>query len=120
MAQMDADVLVPIATRLLARKGSYLSPAERSELLRIAQGDACKDSAAAAGVCYETIRARRKRIYRKLALGGSGELISSLLEVSLGMLASGEGIRQGAVAGPTDWAVKPPASAAGRTSLRTS
>jgi DNA-binding CsgD family transcriptional regulator len=116
MAHMDPDVLVPVATRLLARRGSYLSPAERSELLRIAQGYACKDSAAAAGVCYETIRARRKRIYRKLSLGSSGELISCLLEVSLGMLATGEALRNDDGVG--EWASQPAAAAgAQRTSL---
>ena len=56
----------------------------------MAQGFACKDSAAAAGVSPETIRARRKRIYRKLDVAGSGELISSLLTLSLKMLAQGE------------------------------
>ena len=49
-----------------------------------------KDSAAAANVSPETIRARRKRIYRKLDLAGSGELISMMLGASLKMLAAGE------------------------------
>ena len=61
-------------------------------MLRIAQGFACKDSAAAAGVSPETIRARRKRIYRKLDVPGSGELLASLLSLSLKMLAKGERI----------------------------
>jgi hypothetical protein len=58
----------------------------------MAQGFACKDSAAAGDVSPETIRARRKRIYRKLDLAGAGELISALLAVSLQMLATGERI----------------------------
>jgi hypothetical protein len=58
----------------------------------MAQGFACKDSAAGANVSPETIRARRKRIYRKLDLGGAGELISEMLALSLQMLAKGEKI----------------------------
>ena len=64
----------------------------------MAQGFACKDSAAAAGVSPETIRARRKRIYRKLDVSGSGELISSLLALSLTMLAKGERVEPRPVA----------------------
>ena len=63
-------------------------------MLRIAQGFACKDSAAAAGVSPETIRARRKRIYRKLDVPGSGELLATLLSMSLDMLARGERIER--------------------------
>jgi len=89
---IDIESLSPFAEKCLA--GNRLTPAERAEVLRMAQGFACKDSAAAAGVSPETIRARRKRIYRKLELAGSGELISSLLAHSLRMLASGERIEQ--------------------------
>lgn len=88
MAQIDIEILTPFAARFM--EGSTLTPAERAEVLRIAQGFACKDSAAAAGVSPETIRARRKRIYRKLDVPGSGELISALLALSLRMLASGD------------------------------
>jgi DNA-binding CsgD family transcriptional regulator len=90
MPHIDVDVLAPFAARFL--EGSNLTPAERSEMLRLAQGFACKDSAAAANVSPETIRARRKRIYRKLDVAGSGEIISALLGLSLRMLASGERI----------------------------
>jgi DNA-binding CsgD family transcriptional regulator len=90
MPKIDVDVLVPFTARFLERAG--LTPAERAEVLRIAQGFACKDSAAQADVSPETIRARRKRIYRKLSLSGSGELISALLGSSLEMLAKGERI----------------------------
>ena len=88
MAQIDIEILTPFAAKFM--EGTTLTPAERAEVLRIAQGFACKDSAAAAGVSPETIRARRKRIYRKLDVAGSGELISSLLTLSLKMLAQGE------------------------------
>jgi DNA-binding CsgD family transcriptional regulator len=90
MAQIDIEILTPFAARFL--EGTNLTPAERAEVLRIAQGFACKDSASAAGVSPETIRARRKRIYRKLDVPGSGELLASLLSLSLKMLAKGERI----------------------------
>jgi DNA-binding CsgD family transcriptional regulator len=86
MPHIDVEVLTPFTARFL--EGTNLTPAERSEVLRLAQGFACKDSAAAANVSPETIRARRKRIYRKLDVPGSGELISSLLALSLRMLSS--------------------------------
>ncbi len=88
MPHIDIEILSPFSAKFL--EGTSLTPAERSEVLRMAQGFACKDSAAAAGVSPETIRARRKRIYRKLDVSGSGELISSLLALSLTMLAKGE------------------------------
>ncbi len=90
MAQIDIEILTPFAAKFL--EGSNLTPAERAEVLRIAQGFACKDSAAAAGVSPETIRARRKRIYRKLDVPGSGELLAHLLAMSLKMLSRGERI----------------------------
>src|SRR5512137_2374421 len=88
MAQIDIEILQPFAARFL--EGTNLTPAERAEVLRIAQGFACKDSASAAGVSPETIRARRKRIYRKLDVPGSAELLAKLLALSLKMLARGE------------------------------
>jgi DNA-binding CsgD family transcriptional regulator len=88
MPHIDVDTLAPFTSKFL--EGSSLTPAERTEVLRLAQGFACKDSAAAANVSPETIRARRKRIYRKLGVPGSGELIATLLGYSLKMIANGE------------------------------
>ena len=88
MPQIAIDLLSPMATKFT--EGVALTPAERAEILRIAQGYACKDSAAAAGIASETVRARRKRIYRKFDVAGSSELISQLLGMCLGMLARGE------------------------------
>ena len=88
MAQINIEILSPFAAKFM--EGSTLTPAERAEVLRIAQGFACKDSAAAANVSPETIRARRKRIYRKVDVAGSGVLIASMLKMSLDMLANGE------------------------------
>ncbi len=96
MPHIDIEILSPFSARFM--EGTNLTPAERSEVLRMAQGFACKDSAAAAGVSPETIRARRKRIYRKLDVSGSGELISSLLALSLTMLAKGERVEPRPVA----------------------
>jgi DNA-binding CsgD family transcriptional regulator len=90
MAHIDVEILAPFAAKYM--EGGRLTPAERAEVLRMAQGFACKDSAAAAGVSPETIRARRKRIYRKIDLAGSNELISAMLALSLKMLARGERI----------------------------
>jgi DNA-binding CsgD family transcriptional regulator len=98
MPHIDVEILAPFAAKFL--EGSTLTPAERAEVLRMAQGFACKDSAAAAGVSPETIRARRKRIYRKLDVSGSGELISSLLTLSLKMLSHGERIEPRPVVTP--------------------
>jgi DNA-binding CsgD family transcriptional regulator len=87
MPHIDIEILAPFAAKFM--EGTNLTPAERAEVIRMAQGFACKDSAAAANVSPETIRARRKRIYRKIDIGGSGELISRLLALSLKMLSDG-------------------------------
>jgi DNA-binding CsgD family transcriptional regulator len=96
MPHIDVEILAPFAAKFM--EGTTLTPAERSEVLRMAQGFACKDSAAAANVSPETIRARRKRIYRKIDVAGAGELISELLALSLRMLAKGEKIEPRPVA----------------------
>ncbi len=100
--RFDPDVLsttlAPLVPTLAG--GAALTPAERIEVLRIAQGFACKDSAAAANLSPETIRARRKRIYRKLGVGGFNDVISALLASSLRLLASGERVGVGTGAAP--------------------
>ena len=73
MPHIVFDTLTPVAAKYM--DGKSLTPAERAEVLRIAQGFACKDSAAAANVSPETIRARRKRIYRKVHVAGAAEII---------------------------------------------
>jgi len=90
MAHIDIEILQPFASRFL--EGTKLTPAERAEVLRISQGFACKDSASAADVSPETIRARRKRIYRKLDVSGATEVLAKLLALSLDMLSKGEQI----------------------------
>jgi len=84
----DALLLADLASRFTA--SIRLTPAERAEILHIARGFASKDSAAAGDLADETVRARRKRIYKKLRVAGAGELTSALLGFSLRLLASGE------------------------------
>ncbi len=97
MPRIEIDILSPFAAEFMEH--STLTPAERAEVLRIAQGFACKDSAEAANISPETIRARRKRIYRKLDVTGANELISALLALSITKLASGVGVERPAVQG---------------------
>ncbi|MFL5248098.1 MAG: helix-turn-helix transcriptional regulator [Myxococcales bacterium] len=85
MVHLEIDLLSGVAEKL--GEGRRLTPAERAEVLRIAQGFACKDSASAAKVSLETIRARRKRIYCKLGVAGAGEMLSALLAIALELLA---------------------------------
>src|SRR5512141_2346490 len=87
MADLDIEILTRIANSVT--DGNNLTPAERAEVLRIARGFACKDSAASANVSPETVRARRKRIYRKLRVAGAGEVLSSLLAAALHSLSTG-------------------------------
>ena len=90
---LDPDVLKATFPSLMARlPGSdRLTPAERTEVLHVAQGLACKESAVVVRISPETIRARRKRIYRKLEMSGANELLARLLCVSVELLARAEG-----------------------------
>ena len=94
---------------LLRMTPNSKSASDWQDLLRMAQGFACKDSAAATDVSPETIRARRKRIYHKLDVSGAGELISTLLALSLKMLKEGERIEPRPVQRPEQVAGTPPA-----------
>ena len=98
MSVPDITILSPLVARFL--EGTHLAPAERKEVLHIAHGFAIKDSATADGISPETIRARRKRIYRKVGVSGAGGLISALLALSLQMFAKGERIEPLPVATP--------------------
>jgi DNA-binding CsgD family transcriptional regulator len=109
MPHIEIDLLAPFTAKVL--DSQPLTPAERAEVLRMAQGFACKDSAAAANVSPETIRARRKRIYRKLDLAGSGELISMMLGSALKMLAAGETLTPRAPSPTVQAPVERPAAA---------
>jgi DNA-binding CsgD family transcriptional regulator len=114
MPHIDIELLAPFGAKFM--EGTNLTPAERSEVLRMAQGFACKDSAAAANVSPETIRARRKRIYRKIDMSGANELIAALLALSLKMLARGEKLEPRPVA-PQPTPAQPAASDSAAMSL---
>jgi DNA-binding CsgD family transcriptional regulator len=98
MPRMDHEYLSKVVSRVPGF--AQLSPAERAELARIAQGFACKDSAQDAHISPETIRARRKRIYGKLGYGGSGEVLAVILKCSLELLAEHRRERSAAPASP--------------------
>ncbi len=65
------ELALDAAARLLAERveGLGLTPAERAEVLCLALGVPCEASAAARGVSPDGIRARRRRIRRKLQAG---------------------------------------------------
>lgn len=83
MPAIDMELLKPFVTKFLG--DANLTPAERAEVLSIAQGFCGKDSAAIEDISPETIRARRKRIYRKLGVAGASELMASMLSLALTM-----------------------------------
>ena len=72
-------------------KHTRLTLAEHREVLHIARGLTGKASARIERVPVETIRTRRKLVYRKLRVSGANELVSRLLALSLTMLADHEG-----------------------------
>jgi DNA-binding CsgD family transcriptional regulator len=81
MRPIDKDLLAPIVDGLLAR--TPLTPLEHAEILRIAQAYTAEESADALHVSGDVIRARRKRIYRKLGVSSVSELAALLLAYSL-------------------------------------
>ena len=66
-----------------------LSPAERAEVVDIALGHTCRQTAALAGASPETARSRRKRIYRKLPSQTARAIQVELLALSLEQLRRG-------------------------------
>jgi DNA-binding CsgD family transcriptional regulator len=88
MAQMDPDLLSSVISAFLNQRlgRKLLSPAERTEVVRIAQSVSIRESAAMSGSSSETIRHRRKCMYKKLRVAGSFELASSVLGFSLQLI----------------------------------
>jgi DNA-binding CsgD family transcriptional regulator len=107
MSTAEITILTPLVARFL--EGTHLQPSERAQVLHIAQGFAIKDSANADDLSTETIRSRRKRIYRKVGVSGAGELVSALLALSLQMLAKGERIEPSVATTEPDQGVTAPA-----------
>ena len=69
-------------SRLLKRfSETYrLTPAERAALLDIAHGSSAKESAQRLSLSPETVRARRKRIFRKMGVDGCGAVLARFLQ----------------------------------------
>ena len=84
MAPPDDGTLRLLVARYVRRIA--LTHDERREILHIARGLAPHASAKIERVPVETIRTRRKHIYRKLKLSGASDLVSTLLALSLSML----------------------------------
>jgi DNA-binding CsgD family transcriptional regulator len=59
-----------------------LTPAERAALLDIAHGSSAKESAQRLLLSPETVRARRKRIFRKMGVDGCGAVLARFLQDS--------------------------------------
>jgi DNA-binding CsgD family transcriptional regulator len=57
-----------------------LTPAERAALLDIAHGSSAKESAQRLSLSPETVRARRKRIFRKMGVDGCGAVLARFLQ----------------------------------------
>lgn len=58
-----------------------LTEAEVAELRRVLDGQTLKEAAAITGCEWDTIRQRRKTIYRKASVGSSGRLVALVLGV---------------------------------------
>jgi DNA-binding CsgD family transcriptional regulator len=71
-------------SRLLRRFAETyrLTPAERAALLDIAHGSSAKESAQRLSLSPETVRARRKRIFRKMGVDGCGAVLARFLQDS--------------------------------------
>lgn len=73
--------LEQLIDKLVRRYG--LSASEHKELRHLARGLAIKDSARELGLSPETVRVRRKRVYRKMGLGGHEALLARICQEAL-------------------------------------
>lgn len=83
--------LEQLIDRLVRRYG--LSASEHKELRHLARGLAIKDSARELGLSPETVRVRRKRVYRKMGLGGHEALLARICQEALIAANSDNGAR---------------------------
>ena len=65
-----------------------LTKSEFDELLRLTEGHSVKSSAELTDVGAETLRTRRKKIYKKLYMKGGVHILSSLLNLALRKLSA--------------------------------
>ncbi len=85
-----------LVSMYLAKHNAKLTPAEMRELRFIAQGHtAAKDAAAMTGISDQTVRGRRKKLYRKLDVTGVNAIVQDLLAIGLNLLASRGQIERG-------------------------
>jgi DNA-binding CsgD family transcriptional regulator len=85
MSPVEAELLDGLLTSYVG--DVRLAPAERREMLLIASGRVAKDAAALTGISPETVRCRRNRLYRKLEVEGTADILVGLLALSLDRLA---------------------------------
>jgi DNA-binding CsgD family transcriptional regulator len=83
-ARPNAKARLKSLTDRLARRFN-LSPSEHRELEHLARGLAIKDSAKVLGLSPETVRVRRKRVYRKMGLTGHEQLLARLCQEALAL-----------------------------------
>jgi DNA-binding CsgD family transcriptional regulator len=76
-ARPSAPVRLKILIQRMARRYG-LSPSEQRELDHLGRGLSIKDSAQELGLSPETVRVRRKRVYRKMGLAGHEALLARL------------------------------------------
>lgn len=67
--------------------GEKLTAAERAEVHSMAAGLRVIESARASGITVETVRKRRKSVYRKLGLDGAHSVMQALLALTLNRMA---------------------------------
>jgi DNA-binding NarL/FixJ family response regulator len=85
MATAD-EVLLGLVDELT--KGTTATTMEKHEIIRMANGLRASTSATASGLSRETIRSRRKKIYRKLQVGSHEQVTQKLLSMALTRLAA--------------------------------
>jgi len=75
-----------------------LPPSLRRAAWHVAVGRiAAKDQANEEGLSYETVRARRNLLYRRIKIHGANQLLSGLLRVALRRLQACQGERAHAI-----------------------
>lgn len=80
---METNTVIEAAVDAFVAKhlvnNSTLTKLERKEVSNLALGLSCKDAAVKENIGCETIRVRRKSIYRKLDVAGHTELVAGIL-----------------------------------------
>ena len=71
--------------------GVPVTALEKGEILQLLSGSSVKESASAANLSWETIRARRKRLYQKFGVANQKQLMVRFLEY----LLEGKGLGDG-------------------------